>query len=151
MLIALQLLQNPEAVELGHQHVEEQQVEGPASQQIERCSAVFGEDDGMPLVLEPAAQQKPVHAVVVRDQDCAGLRTGTTHETASDRRDARAACSVRYSCSMRSTSSETLSRRPALACRSTVRQSSANAAAPSVEPFDFRVCAARRSSSVSLC
>jgi hypothetical protein len=33
---------------------------------------VFGEDDGMPHVLEPATEQKPVHPVVVRDQDRAG-------------------------------------------------------------------------------
>ena len=59
--------------------------------------------------------------------------------------------SVRYSCSIRSTNCDTPSRWPSLACCSTVRQSSANAAAPSVEPFDFSVCAARRSSSVSCC
>ena len=80
---------------------------------------------------------------------CAGRGSGTAHGIGSDRREARVFWSVRYSCSIRSTNCDTPSRWPSLACCSTVRQSSANAAAPSVEPFDFSVCAARRSSSVS--
>ena len=41
---------------------------------------MFGEDDGMPLLLEPAAEQEPVHAVVVRDEDRAGRGSGTAHD-----------------------------------------------------------------------
>ena len=54
-----------------------------------------------------------------------------------------------YSCSIRSTSSAAPSRRPSFARCSSSRQSSENSAAPSVAPFDFSVCAARRSSSAS--
>ena len=94
MRVALQLFQDSVAVELGHQDVEQHQVEAPASQQVERFFAVFGEDDGMPVVLEPAAEQEPVHAVVVRDQDRAGRGGGTAHEIGSDRREARASWTV---------------------------------------------------------
>ena len=100
MRVALELLQDSVAVELGHQDVEQYQVEAPASQQVERFSAVFGEDDGVSVVLEPTAEQEPVHPVVVRDQDRARRGSGSAHETGSDRREARASWSVRYSCSI---------------------------------------------------
>ncbi len=100
MRIALELLQNPVAVELGHEDVEQQQVEAPASQQVERFRAVFGEDDGMPVLLEPAAEQEPVDSVVVRDQDRAPGAGGAAHETGSDRRETTASWSGWYSCSI---------------------------------------------------
>jgi hypothetical protein len=83
MWITLQLLQDPVAVEFGHQHVQQDQVEAPPSQQVERFAAVFSEDDGMPVVVEPAGEQEPIDAVVVRDQDRARRRG--VHETGSDR------------------------------------------------------------------
>src|ERR1700733_2428227 len=100
MRVALELLQNSVAVELGHQDVEQHQVEPPASQQVERFSAVFGEDDGMPALLEHAAEQELVDPVVVSDQDRAGSGSGAAHETGSDRSEARVSWSVRYSCSI---------------------------------------------------
>ena len=66
MRVELQLRENLVAVELGHQDVEQHQVEVLATQQVERLAAVFCEDDGVPLLLQTAAEQEPVHPVVVR-------------------------------------------------------------------------------------
>src|SRR6478736_1247498 len=122
MRVALYLLQDSVAVELGHQNIEQQKVEAPASQQVERFGPVLGEYDGMAVLLEPAAEQEPVDPVVVRDQDRARCARGAGHETGSDRSEARVSAIVRYSCPIRSTSRETPSRWPSLARCSTVRQ-----------------------------
>ena len=74
MRVVLQLREHLVAVELGHQDVEQQQVEPLLPQQVERLAAVLREDDRVPLLLEAAAEQEPVHAVVVRDQDRARSR-----------------------------------------------------------------------------
>src|ERR1700746_3723304 len=100
MRVALELLEDTVAVELRHQDVEQDEVEPLASQQLERFRAVLREHDGVPVMLEPAAEQQPVDPVVVGDQDRAGSGSRAGHETGSDRRDARASWSVPYSCSI---------------------------------------------------
>ena len=80
MRVELQLREDLIAIELGHQDVEQHQVEVPATQQIERLAAVFCEDDGVTLLLQTAAEQKPVHPVVVRDQDRSGRRSVSAHD-----------------------------------------------------------------------
>ena len=70
--IELQLRQHLVAVELGHQDIEQHQVEVLATQQVERLAAVLCEHDGVPLLFQPAAEQKAVHPVVVDDQDRPG-------------------------------------------------------------------------------
>src|SRR5205085_6139259 len=129
-------------VELGHQDVEQDQVEGLPAQQLERLAAVLGEDDPVAFVLETAGEQEPVDPVVVRDED------GAAHEGDPARSAERACSSGRYSASICSTSFSAPSSSPAFARCSRVRQSSANSSAPNVAPFDFSVCAARRSSSL---
>ena len=51
MGVVLQIRQDLVAVELGHQDVEQDQVEGLLAQQLERLAAVLGEDDPVALVL----------------------------------------------------------------------------------------------------
>ena len=60
------------AVELRHQHVEQQHVEPLLPEQVERLSPVLCEHDGVTLLLEAAAEQEPVHPVVVGDEDVPG-------------------------------------------------------------------------------
>src|SRR6476646_220172 len=105
MRVFLQLREHFVAVELGHEHVEEEQVEPLLSQQVERLAAVLGEDDRVPLVLETAREQEPVHAVVVCDENRAGCGSGTAQADASERSELSASSSGWYSCSIRPTSS----------------------------------------------
>src|SRR6188472_2256121 len=106
MRIVLELREHLVAVELGHEDVEQQQVERLLPQQVERLAAVLGEADGMALSLEAAREHEPVHPVVVGDEDLAVHGSGCFHAGDSERSADRASSSGRYSCSIRSTSSE---------------------------------------------
>ncbi len=98
---SLQLGEHLVAVELGHQHVEQDQVEMVAPQQVERLAPVLREDDRVALLLQAAAEQEPIHPIVVGDQDRARRRRGRRHETASERSATRASSSGRYASSIR--------------------------------------------------
>ena len=130
MRVELQLRQHLVTVELGHQDVEQHQVEVLATQQVERLAAVLREGDGVPLLLQTAAEQKAVHPVVVGDQDRSGREAEALTTPAVERSAARASSSGSYSCSIRSTSSEAPSSSPFLARCSSSRQSSEKRSAP---------------------
>src|SRR5690349_15112870 len=151
MPVELQLREDLVAVELGHQDVEQHQVELPATQELQRLAAVLCEDNGVPLLLQATAEQEPVHPVVVRDEDRSGRRGGSTHDAGVERSAASVFSSAAYSCSIRSRSSAVPSSSPLRACASSSRHSSEKRRAPKISPFDFRVCAARRSASWSPC
>ena len=152
MRVELQLREDLVAVELGHQDVEQHQVEVPATQQVERLAAVFCEDDGVPLLLQTAAEQKAGSPGCRRRSGSfpAERRERSRRRRRPERSEGllRAAA---YSRSIRSTSSAAPSSSPLLARSSSSRQSSEKRPAPKVWPFDFSVCAARRSSSASPC
>ena len=105
-----------------------------------------GEDDGVPLLLQPAAEQEPVHRVVVRDQD----RSGRERRRSRARLRAGAARALRSSAAYSLLDPVRRARRRLPARRSS-RAARARGRAPrsrpppKVWPFDLSVCAARRS------
>src|SRR6266487_4242235 len=70
--IALQSLEHRDAVELGHDDVEQDNVERILAQDLERLLAVCRGADPVALLLEAAGQEHPVERVVVDDEDAAG-------------------------------------------------------------------------------
>src|SRR5262249_4863010 len=127
--------------------VEQQQIEALLPQEVERLAAVLGEDDGVSFLLEASREQEAVDPIVVGDEDRAGGLGRSGHAGDSVRRAESASSSGRYSCWMRSTGPEAPPSSPSRARCSSGRHRSAKPPAPSVAPFDFSVCAARRSSS----
>ncbi len=85
MQVALEFLEDHVAVELGHQHVEQHQVKAPRAQQLERFSPVLGEDDVVPLVLEPTGEQQLVDPIVIRLLGVANPRRVGLHRQDTDR------------------------------------------------------------------
>src|SRR5262249_13034621 len=127
------------AVDLGHLDVEQHQIEAALLEEVESLPSVLGELDGVALLLESPPEQELVHAVVVDDQDSA---CGSAHLPSSFATSA-------YSASIRAARSGAPVRSPPFACTSSSRHSSEKRVAPKVAPFDFSVCAARRTSSAS--
>ena len=111
----------PVAVELGHQDVEQQHVEPPLPEQLERLAPVLGEDDRVPFLLEAAAEQESVHPVVVGDEDRA-RRDESAHVGAFGRTASSARSSEPRSSSIRARRPGASSRRPSFACCSRMRQ-----------------------------
>jgi hypothetical protein len=70
--IALQSLEHRDAVELGHDDVEQHHVEWLLAQDLERLLAACRGADTVPLLLEAVGQEHPVERVVVDDEDAAG-------------------------------------------------------------------------------
>ena len=112
--------------------------------------AVLGEDDGVSLLLEPAREQEPVDPVVVGDEDRAGGGSARVHAGDSERSAERASLerAVLLLDPVDELRRRRRARRPSRAARAS-GTAPRTPAAPSVAPFDFSVCAARRSSSAS--
>ena len=115
----LQLREHLVAVELRHQDVEQQQVEALPAQQVERLAAVLGEDDRVPLLLQTAAEQEPVHRLSSAIRIVPG-EGGGAHGAGFGRSAASACSSAPYSRSIRSTSSAAPSTSPFFARSSSV-------------------------------
>src|SRR5262249_13826754 len=115
------------------------QVEVPLTQQVECLAPVPRKGNRVPLLLHAATEQKPVHRVVVDDQDRSRRSAGAVHDARSGSSGASASSSAAYSRSIRSTSSTAPSSSPFLARSSSSRQTSEKLMAPNVRPFDFSV------------
>ena len=72
-LVRLQLLQNLDAVHVGHQQVEQNEVERLRLDRCEGGRTGLGDDDGVAVLEQPAAEQVAVAVVVVDDEDAPGL------------------------------------------------------------------------------
>ncbi len=148
--VVLQLREHLVAVELGHQDVEQQQVEALRPQQVERLAAVLREDDGVPCCSRPRAEQEPVHPVVVGDQDRARGRGRSSRRRLRAQRRTSASSSAHV---LLLDPLDELRRAVELAVLRPLLELAAELgearARRSVAPFDLSVCAARRSSSAS--
>ncbi len=78
--IVLQLLQGRVTVELGHQHVEQHEIECLGVQPGQRFLSVLRKRDLMPLLLQSAPQHHAIYFVVIYDQDvtCFNLHRATS-------------------------------------------------------------------------
>ena len=111
--------------------------------------SVLGEDDRVPFLFEAAAEEESIHPVVVCDEDRA-RRDESTHIGAfcAHRLERPFEPALLLLDPRRGGRAPPRADRPSPAARA-MRQSSANSVAPSVAPFDFSVCAARRTSAAS--
>src|SRR6266545_3734783 len=142
LLVALDPRQSLVAVQLRHQDVEQDDVEGLGAKRLQRPAAVLDGGDAVALPLEVVRQDHAVDLVVVDDEDrCRAL----AHEAAACKESATRA----YSASIRATCSAAPTRAPVCAVASSSWQSSASLVAPNIRPLDLSVCAARRSSGAS--
>src|SRR6266511_1003281 len=142
LLVALDPRQSLVAVQLRHQDVEQDDVEGLGAKRLQRPAAVLDGGDAVALPLEVVRQDHAVDLVVVDDEDrCRAL----AHEAAA----CKASATRAYSASIRATCSTAPTRAPVCAVASSSWQSSASLVAPNIRPLDLSVCAARRSSGAS--
>src|SRR4029079_15307683 len=95
-------------------------------------------------LLDAAGQDGPRDRVIVHDEDAAGAHREAARSSASR------VC-THWISACPSSAVAVLSNSPRLQAASSSRQTSENALAPKVAPFDFRVCAARRAPPVAAC